>query len=86
MPVTAVFISDCLPNILPISLPKAINHVIWMELTPLYLKGLLSRLSQFGAPKIQFGATNTILNFLVITLKTNLKETSESNFNNSFVF
>ena len=45
-----------------------------MELTPLYLKGLLSGLSHFGLPKIQFGATNTILNFLVATLKTNVKE------------
>lgn len=46
-----------------------------MELTPLYLKGLLSSLSQFGPSKIQFGATNTNLTFLVVTLKTNLKET-----------
>ena len=55
----------------PISIPslshKCICHVFWMELTPLYLKGLLSGLSQFGA-------TNTILNFLVVTLKTNVKE------------
>lgn len=63
----------------PISTPslshKGISHVIWMELTPLYLKGLLSSLSQFGPSKIQFGATNTNLTFLVVTLKTNLKET-----------